>query len=278
MNIHTGNFKKRFGLATLVILCISCANAPVEARPDLNGVWVWPHYDTDDPRWRLEDLVCHGLCSKAGLEYLRKLLSDPRNDDKPLTALHDELQVYSKSNIIESLTPSARARLSEYDPQNDPTLDCDPDGDGWLHQVQAPSPFKFEQFDDRVVIRYEYWNAVRTIYTDGRKPARDGAPTRLGHSAGRYDGSTLVVETSGIIPAFTLLPSVPPGEFLTHSSQARTIERYTLNEDGGRLDLEWTMIDPENFRRPLVGHASALRSAATALEEFVCEDTAGEIY
>ena len=272
------NFKKRLAWLALAILCASCANAPAEARPDLDGVWVWPFYSPDDPRWRIEDLVCNGFCSKVGLEYLRKLLGDPRNDDKPLTALYDEMQEYNWVHITELLTPSARARLPEYTPEKDPAVDCDPDGDSLMHQIQAPLPFKFEQFDDRVVISYEYWNAVRTIYTDGRKPARDGAPTRLGHSAGRYDGSTLVVETSGIIPAFTLLPSVPPGEFLTHSSQARTIERYTLNEDGGRLDLEWTMIDPENFRRPLVGHASALRSAATALEEFVCEDTAGEIY
>lgn len=280
MNTLTQYFKKQFILVILVILCASCSHSPEPVRPDLGGVWFIASYGPDDSRWRFEDVVCKGMCSKAGLEYLRALLDDPQNDDKPITAIFDELQAYDKSVAIELLTPSARAKLSGYDPESDPTVDCNPDGDGWLHQLLAPIPFKFEQFEDRVVIRYEYWNVVRTIYTDGRKPTQDAAPVRLGHSVGHYDGAAFVVETSGILPAIMMIHHNPPGLFLTHSSEVRTIERYTVSEDGNRLNLEWTMIDPENFRQPLVGQASfLLYLEKTELEEYICDsDETAEIY
>lgn len=281
-NIDAQNFKRWLALGALVILCAACTNASDDrpnhnGRPDLSGVWFWPWHAPGDSRWRLEDAICKGHCSKVGLEYLRALLNDPQNDDKSITALYDETLAYDWAYITnEVLTPSARAKLSEYDPQDDPAVDCNPDGDGWVHQIQAPIPFKIEQFDDGVVIRYTYWNAVRTIYTDGRKSAQDGIPTRLGYSIGWYEGETLVVETTGILPAITLIPSATPGSFITHGSEARTIERYTPREDGSRLDLEWIMIDPENFRQPLVVQASGMRSAETELEDFICEDITGE--
>ena len=38
-----------------------------------------------------------------------------------------------------------------------------PDGDGLRHQITAPLPIRIDQYDDRVVINYEYWKAVRTV-------------------------------------------------------------------------------------------------------------------
>ena len=291
MNTQIQSFKKKFAAIVLVIFCGACTYSPKQDQSDLqnqsdlqdgsglNGVWLWPQQEPSDSRWLLEDLVCKGLCTKAALEYVREWLDQPENDDKPLTSIFDELNAYHKEDILKILTPSAKASLSGYNPENDPAVDCNPDGDGWLHQIQAPVLFKIEQFSDRVVISYEYWNAVRTIYTDGRKLAQDLEPTRLGHSIGRYEGSTLVVETTGILPAVTLIHPIPPGMFLTHSDQLRTIERYTPSEDGNRLDLEWSMIDPENFSQPLEGVGSALLSGETALEEYVCDsEEAAEVY
>ena len=276
MNINTQNYKRRLTLATVFILCASSANSSEADRPDIDGVWFVPWHSPTDPRWRLEDAICKGHCSKVGFEYLQALLDDPKNDDKSITTLYEETLAYEWNYLSNDvLTPSGVAKLGGYDPKDDPAVDCNPDGDGWVHQITAPVPFKIEQFDDRVVISYTYWNAVRTIYTDGRKPAGDGEPARLGHSVGRYEGSTLVVETTGIIPALTLIPSAPPGRFLIHGSETRFIERYSTNEDG-MLNLEWTMIDPDSFKQPLVVQSNALRDSKTKLEEYVCEHIPGE--
>lgn len=276
-NIDTKYFKKRLALAAVFILCASSANSSEGDRPDIDGVWFLPWHAPEDSRWRLEDAICKGHCSKVGLEYLTTLLDDPKNDDRSITALYEETLAYEWEYMTnEVLTPLGKAKLSDYDPQDDPAVDCNPDGDGWVHQITAPLPFKIEQFDDRVVISYTYWNAVRTIYTDGRKLVHDDESARLGYSVGRYEGSTLVVETTGIIPALTLIPSGAPGRFLIHGSEARTIERYSTNEDGSRLNIEYMMIDPETFRQPMEVHASGLRSSETELEEFICEDITGE--
>jgi len=48
-----------------------------------------------------------------------------------------------------------------------------------------------------VVILYEQLNLFRQVFMDGRKLANDLNPTWLGYSTGRWDGDTLVVETSG---------------------------------------------------------------------------------
>jgi hypothetical protein len=259
--------------ATGIITCTGAVNAWGEQRPNLAGTWIWPALSPDDPRWRIEDLVCEGGCSSVGFKYLEELLRDPQNKDRSLTILDDEMQRYNKAHISSLLTPAAKKKLAEFDPINDPTLDCSPDGDGWRHQILAPLPFQIEQFDDKVIIRYEYWNAVRTVYMDGRAHPSNEAPTRLGHSIGWFDGSTLVVETTGLIPAGVGLPG---GGSVPHSSEARAIERFTLSEDGYRLDIEWAVVDPVNFLQPVIGQASVLSSRDTELEQFVCEAITGE--
>jgi hypothetical protein len=71
------------------------------------------------------------------------------------------------------------------------------------------------------VIRYEYWNAVRTVYMDGRPDPPDIAPSWLGHSIGWFEGATLVVDTSGLIPGELYVPGKDALKALTLSSAAR---------------------------------------------------------
>jgi hypothetical protein len=59
-------------------------------------------------------------------------------------------------------------------------------------------PFKIIQTPGLVVILYEQLNLFRQIFTDGRKLANDVNPTWLGYSTGKWDGDTLVIETSGL--------------------------------------------------------------------------------
>ena len=156
-----------------------------------------------------------------------------------------ETQAYNSKHISALLTPLAVKKAAQYDPAKGAALDCDPDGDGWRHQILAPLPIVIEQYNDTVVILYEYWNAVRTVYMDGRGHPADAPLTRLGHSIGRYEGSTLVVETTALQPN---LIGIPGGGALLHSNDAIAIERYTRSPDGNRLDLEWSMVDPVHFR------------------------------
>lgn len=238
--------------------------------PDLQGVWKTSYVSLNDPRWRIEDLACGGWCSMAAYKYLQTLLKNPDNDERPVKDLLSEAQDHGKKHLDDLLTPLAKKKQAEYDPANDPAVDCTPDGDGLRHQITAPLPIRIDQTDDKVIINYEYWNAIRIVYLDGRDHPSDGTPGRLGHSIGRYEDSTLVVETSQILPSLISLPS----GYIRHSSDALLIERYTRN--GDRLDLIWEIVDPVHFRQPYIGQKASLLAPDWELDEFICEAITGE--
>src|SRR5437868_9128114 len=214
--IHRGigpsaRIRAAVALAALALTQTACSAAQSkaqDARPQLSGFYLTHAVALDDPRWRIEDLACRGSCSLAGFHYLQDLLKDPKNNKTPVKELLQQVDEFTKKESATLLTPSAREAAAKYDPADDPVIEeCKPDHDGWRHQLLAPLPMKIEQYDDKVLLRYEYWNAVRTVYLKGSDPT-GVAPTRLGHSTGRYEGKTLVVETAGISPNLLLVPGL----------------------------------------------------------------------
>ena len=58
-------------------------------------------------------------------------------------------------------------------------------------------PFKIVQTPGLIVILYESQTTFRQIFMDGRKLPEDAPPAWYGYSIGRWEGDTLVVESSG---------------------------------------------------------------------------------
>jgi hypothetical protein len=161
---------------------------------------------------------------------------------------------------------------ANYDAANDAALDCTPQGDGLQHQITAPPAIKFEQLADRILVTYEYWNAVRTIYLDGRSLPADVGASRLGYSLGRLDGNTLVVNTYGLTPSQISLM----GNKFYLSQGAQFVEQYKLSEDGKRMDILWSVIDPVNLRAPYTGQMSWLAAPDWELDIWSCDAITGE--
>lgn len=269
--------KLQLFIAIIVVLNL----APVENSfadtnpiPDLNGVWANPLLIPEDERWRIEDLACARTgCSLTGFLHLQKLLNDEKNAARSVKELYFDMRAYEKEQNKNLLTPLGIKKQAEYKPSQGAALDCKPDGDSLRHQILAPVPWKIEQRQDRVILSYEYWNAVRMVYLDGRAQAEGEPATRLGHSTGHYEGNTLVVETTNVIPNVT---GVPGGGAFAPSPDTKFIERYTLNEANDRLDMEMTIIDPVHFLKPYGNQRSFLRPPGWELDEFVCEAITGE--
>ena len=80
---------------------------------------------------------------------------------------------------------------------------------------------------------------------DGRTRPANQAPSRLGRSVGRWEGETLVVETSGVAANQTSWRS-------EHSDQLRVVEHFTRSAKGDTLLLTATVEDPWSLREPLV--------------------------
>jgi len=101
--------------------------------------------------------------------------------------------------------------------------------------------------DGVITIRGEYDGAERVIHLDAA--SHDGAaPTVQGHSIGRWEGETLVIDTA----AFTPLPD-GNGMGLPSSAQRHLVERLTLDSDKTGLTYAFELSDPPYLAEPARG-------------------------
>jgi hypothetical protein len=148
-----------------------------------------------------------------------------------------------------SLTAAASAAKAVYDFRTDsPIARCIPPPTPGVLTASVVYMTEIEILDDRVVIRNEFFDNLRTIYTDGRGHPDSGDRTNQGHSIGYWEGSTLVVDTT----MFADHPSTS-GDGVPGGAQKHTIERFSLSEDGRRLIADVTIEDPEFLATPFNG-------------------------
>ena len=90
--------------------------------------------------------------------------------------------------------------------------------------------------------------SVRYVHLDGRAhpPADEWEGATNGHSIGRWDGDTLVVDTIGFNDRG--VTSIPGGGW--RRPESKRTERYRLLYDGLVLSVTCTWEDPQIFQRP----------------------------
>ncbi|PYS09019.1 MAG: hypothetical protein DMG15_25145 [Acidobacteria bacterium] len=107
--------------------------------------------------------------------------------------------------------------------------------------------------------------AHRVIYMDGRKHPDDLLPTWWGHSIGRWEGDTLVIDTVGYNEKFWFDSRGTP-----HTEKLHTVERWT-RINYGTLVNEFTIDDPGTFSRPVhLKFTAKLMRPDLDLMEFIC--------
>jgi hypothetical protein len=100
----------------------------------------------------------------------------------------------------------------------------------------------FIEHKDEVIFAGER-GGVRHIYMDGRAHPAHWTPTPAGHSVGRYEGDTLVVETVGMTAGTVVAGGV-------RTPETKLVERFDVSADGRRLTITYTWDDPKIYRRP----------------------------
>lgn len=87
-------------------------------------------------------------------------------------------------------------------------------------------------------------NEYRVVYLDGRErvPANLRDPNWNGESLGRWEGSTLVVETEGFTRENHIIQ-----QGVLAGDQLKIVERYSMINDGNTLKMDFTMTDPEHW-------------------------------
>ena len=137
--------------------------------------------------------------------------------------------------------------------------------DGMPSTMMAMFPLEVMQSPGRITIIEEAYNQVRRIYLNEKQLAIDDAePGFWGHSVGKWEGDTLVVDTVGI-KKNVRFRDVP------HSDQMRIDERIRLiGKD--YMEDQITVTDPVYLTRPWTWTWEYKRKPGYKINEYVCED------
>ena len=155
-------------------------------------------------------------------------------------------------------------RMADY-ARGNPDGYCLPIGHMLYHL--HPQPRKIIQTPDVIVILYESNSGVRQIFTDGRSlPDNDVLEWWFGYSIGRWEGDTLVVESTGFRDDVWLDYNGSP---LT--SSGKITERFR-RVSYGRLEIDITIEDPKAYSEPFTVRVNQRILLNTNLIEFVCAE------
>lgn len=154
-------------------------------------------------------------------------------------------------NALMTLNEKGRAAQAAYDPLSDENPEASCVGRPTPAALVSTSLYLMEmdirESEEIVSIRSEYFDEERTVYMDGREHPGPAERFVTGHSIGWWEGDTLVVDTRNFEDHRSPYRiGVPSG------GQKHVVERYSLNEDGAHIDLEFTLEDPEYLAEPMV--------------------------
>ena len=208
-----------------------------DGKPNLSGIW----QVMNTANW---DLLAHGMrpaVAQPGVYADYPVLA------APVVALGSVGGVPPGASVVEGneipYKPEAAARKKE---NAEHWLDRDPEVRCYMpgipRAMYLPYPFQVTQGTNRIQMVFAYANASRTIYLD-TAPAPP-ADKWMGHSVGRWEGDTLVVDVTNFNDRTWFSRA---GDF--HSDALHVVERFTpLTPDALRYEV--TIEDPNVFTRP----------------------------
>jgi hypothetical protein len=115
-----------------------------------------------------------------------------------------------------------------------------------------------------LIVLFEDVGGFRQIFLDGRAHPPDPDPTWVGHSVGKWEGDTLVVDTVGYNDESWI--GIYP-----HSDKLHATERYR-RPDFGHLEIRVTFEDSGAFTKPWNQTLSWNLAPAEEILEYVCEN------
>jgi hypothetical protein len=241
----------------LLAIVPAAAQAPptplrtADGKPNLNGIW----QAMNEAHW---DIQAHTAAPG------------------PVSALGGAYAVPPGLGVVEGneipYQPAAAAKKKENFANRmklDPEIKCYLPG--VPRAMYMPYPFQIIQSQKHIMMVFEYASAVRTIYMDNHREAP--AETWMGWSNGRWEGNTLVVDSTGFMDQTWFDRA---GNF--HSDALHVVERFTVLT-AGALQYEVTIEDPKVFTRPWKMSMPLYRRLEknAQLMEFKCVEFADDV-
>ena len=236
--------------AVSAVITVSMIRTPGQAsrlprtaddQPDFSGFW----QANNEAHW---DLQAHAARAGAVMQpgvYPYEYTQVPA---APVLALGAAGGVPGSLGVVKDdgqipYTPEAAATQkenAEHWIDEDPELKCFLPG--IPRAMYMPYPFQIFQGTTKIQMVFEYSNAARIIHMDQVEEPPD--TTYMGHSVGRWEGDTLVVDVTHLNGKNWFDRA---GNF--HSDASHLVERFTLVSP----DVFWydvTIEDPNVFTRP----------------------------
>jgi len=149
--------------------------------------------------------------------------------------------------------------------RHEPSTNCLPRGPA-MPLTWGEGPRKIVQTPRLLVLLIEYNISQHQIFLDGRPLPTDPQPAWDGYSVGKWEGDTLVVETTGFKDGQWLDAGGDP-----MTDAAKIFERFR-RPDFGHLQIELTVDDPKAYTKPWTTRINEVLLADTDLLEFVCKE------
>jgi len=188
--------------------------------------------------------------------------ADPTLNPPPATPIVLKPQ-YAKPYDARRAAEDAATKRGE--PLGTAAVQCVPYGFPRMMAV-ALYPAEIIQRPSQVTIITEAFSEVRRVYMNQPQlPIDEVPPSYYGHSVGKWDGDSLVIDTVGI------KESVLGYQNLPHSSQMRITERIRLVTPD-MLHDQITVEDPVVLEKPFTYTLAYRRMPNYKMVEFICEN------
>jgi hypothetical protein len=216
--------------------------ARLEGHPNFSGVW----QALNEANWDLEAHAARpGFLTQQGVHPLAEVPA------APALAMGAAGSVPGSIGVVEGGTiPYQPWALAQKKDNQQHWLDRDPEVKcilaGVPRSMYLPHPFQITQGDKKIQIQFAYSSSGRTIHLEKVTPLPDDAYN--GFSLGRWEGDTLVVDSTGF-NGKTWFDRA--GNFA--SDALKVTERFTPAgnlEDMFALRYEATIDDPKVFTKP----------------------------
>lgn len=151
--------------------------------------------------------------------------------------------------------------------KDDPHVRCKPSGGPRMFHTPYGTEFIDEPELKRVyILGVGGPHTWRVVYMDGREHPKDFDPSFAGHSTGKWEGDSLVVDTVGFNEKFWLTREGIPSTSFLHLT-----ERFT-RVDYNTLKYEATIDDPGAYTAPWTGGWYMFWQPNQEMYEYVCQD------
>jgi hypothetical protein len=195
------------------------------------------------------------MSAKPDLTGLWRFNADPYTNNVTVDLKADE--------IDPSAVTLYKQRMEDLGKDDPSTFRCLPSGPrqiytpgSWVRIVQTPA---------MIVMLYEDL-IYRQIFMDGRELPKDPNPSFMGYSVGRWDGDTLVVDSTGFNDSTWLDFGGHP-----HSEALKMTERIK-RANLGRLEVDVRFEDRKFYARPWTVPVRADLVADTEMIEYACNE------